>query len=175
MPVKDRDLEQTDPKRLAEVIDLGTQARRLWEPEELEAILRHQLAADVESELGRLDPRAGPTLSVLCASAGPPIRTFADLLHHAHPPVKLLERTKQFARRIKSHPDSPLPGRIATVLYVTSILVARTQCAARISKMDNETLRVGVAWAIQQPWVDEATRSLLRKRLSALGARGRGE
>ncbi|MGB2820166.1 MAG: hypothetical protein WBF17_04240 [Phycisphaerae bacterium] len=166
-----RDLEATDPKRLAEVMDLGSQESVLWEPEELDAILRHQLAARVEAELSILDEGLAPKLAATCAKCVPPIATFNDLFHHPNPPVALLELTKQFARACKDHPDHPLPSKIGAVLYLASIVVARLRCAALITKMDDRTLCGSLTWAIGQEWLDDSLRGLLRDGLRAVSAR----
>ena len=170
--MKDRDLEKTDPKLLAEVMGIGTEESDLWAPEDLGAILRHQLAAALADELAPLDAHVGEKLEAHRSAGGPALATFGDLLHHPRPPVALLELTKEFARWSKSHPLTPLPGRVATILYVTSIVVARTRRAARISKMDDQALRVGVLWALEQSWLDEPLRRLLTEGLAALEAGG---
>ena len=162
------DLEATNPKRLAKVMELGSEKSALWEPEELGAILRHQLGARVDADLGILDEGLAPKLARICSSASPAIATFGDLFHHPCPPVRLLELTKLFARASRHHPDHPLPGKIGIILYLTSIVVARTRCGARITKMDDRTLRSKLAKAIGENWLDESTRELLSRGVSTI-------
>jgi len=168
--MKDRDLTKTDPRLLADVMGLATKEGDLWAPADLGAILRHQLAAPLADELGPLDERVGDKLDAHRAAGGGALDTFGDLLRHPRPPVEMLKLTKRFARRSKGHPAAPLPGRVATILYVASIVAARTRRSARISRMDDQALRVGILWALEQPWLDESIRRLLTDGLGAVEA-----
>src|SRR5437588_561538 len=51
-------LEEADPARLSELISVDSCGSRAWEPDELGAVLRHQLSAVVQFDLGDLDPGA---------------------------------------------------------------------------------------------------------------------
>ena len=97
------------------------------------------------------------------ATETPPINSFNDLLHHPRPPIELLELTKAFAKACRSHPDSPLPDEVATVLYLGSIVAAMTRCDRPISKLGSDGLRHGLDWALNQPWLDQPTRNLLEE------------
>lgn len=135
----------------------------LWEPQELAAILQHQLSAPLEFDLSVLGADSVSILAKGQPQGGPPIRTFRDLLLHARPPIELLELTRQFAKGCRTRPDGPLPDEIATLLYVLSIAVALTRCGRRITKLDDEALQHSFAWALAQPWVDAPSRQLIQE------------
>lgn len=150
-----------DPtKSLASLLDLSDAAGDLWMPDELGAILEHQLDAPLAADLGRFEPGLDARLAALRPD-GPPIRTFRDLFSHPRPPVELLDATKRFAKHCRNHARNVLPVEVASVLYLLSIVVAMRRCGQRISGLDAESLRYGVDWARKQPWLNAATRSLL--------------
>jgi len=146
---------------LARMMALGKEGQGLWQAGELGAILRHQLVAAVQLDLGRLDRLSAEGLEALCSQAAPPIESFRDLLHHPCPPIGLLDMTKDFARACHSGAESLLPNEVATVLYLSSIVVALAKCQRRISKLDRQGLKHILDWALDQAWLDEATRGLL--------------
>ena len=55
-----------------------------------------------------------------------------------------------------------LPDDFAPLLYILSIVVAMTKCGCRITGLDDQALRHSLQWALDQSWVDEPTRGLLR-------------
>jgi len=167
------DVENTRVESLAEIMDLGA-GDELWKPEELAAILRHQLSAPVEFDLSFLDIGPARTLDTLHSLQGPPIASFRDLLHHPCPPIELLELTKEFSKVYGNRPEAPLPEQIAALLYVLSIVVALTRCRRRITKLDDQGLRRRLEWALAQFWVDDPTRELLREGYQAIQVKGAG-
>ena len=142
----------------------------LWGPNDLAAVLRHQLNAPLAFDLGALEQGAGQRVAALAQVEGPPLHTFRDLFGHPHPPVELLELTKRFAKWSARRPEAPLPKEIASVLGTLSIVVALTRCASRITELDDRELRGRVEWALAQAWLDEPTRDLLREGLPSLAA-----
>ena len=162
------DVRKCESRGLARLIDLSAARSQVWKPEELGAVLGHQLSAPVEFDLGGLDQGMPRKLGTLASAEGLLLKSFDDLLHHPNPPVELLELTKEFAKSHKNHPDSPLPWEVATLLYFGSIVVAMMRCNTRITELDDGALRSGVAWAIEQPWVDQRTRSLFEEGLGFL-------
>ncbi len=158
-----------EAKRLADMLDAEQQPQRLWRPEELGAVLRHQLSSVIQFDLGGLDPDCAGRLRALSDTEGLLVRSFLTLFQHPCPPVDLLESTKQFAKACKNHPDSLLPGEVAEVLYLLSIVVAMVRCGRRISALDDGALRQSVTWALKQNWIDPDTRSILEQGLNALG------
>lgn len=161
--MQDRE-ENDDARFLAEMMALGggTQGN-LWKPEELTAILRHQLDAPLAFDLGSLQPGMAERVGSLSRDQEPPIHTFRELFHHPRPPVELLRLAKDFAKGLAGRSEAPVPDPIADVLYTLSIVVAITRCACHISELRNEELRRRIDWAAQQPWVDEPTRDVLRQ------------
>jgi hypothetical protein len=163
------DLHQTEPRLLAQMLAVDGQERRCWLRGELGAVLRHQLAAPVEFDLSRLDPRAARRLHQAMRTSVPRIRSFADLFRHPRPPLTLLELTKQFAKASRNHPEGPLPEEIASVLYYASIVAARLRWGRRITDLDDTALAQALRWGLHQAWVDDKTRTLFRKGWQALG------
>ena len=170
--MNDQDVHDSDPQSLTQMMNLDAGDEKLWAPEELGAILEHQLAAPLECDLSGLDSHLALRLRELNSTGDPALRTFGDLLHHPSPPLRFLELIKEFAKSCRNHPRSPLPDEVATVLYFSGIVVAMTRCAKRITKMDDRSLQYSLNWALKQSWLDEATRGILREGLDALGAAG---
>jgi hypothetical protein len=154
---------------LAQLLALDAPEAPGWLPGELGAVLRHQLTAPVEFDLGRLDPSAARRLQRALRAAVPTIRTFADLFRHPKPPLPLLELTKQFAKASRNHPESPLPEEVASVLYYASIVAARLRWGRRITDLDDDALAQALQWGLQQEWMDDETRTLFRQGRQALG------
>ena len=66
-------------------------------------------------------------------------------------------------------PDGAFPPEVGTLLYYAAIVAARLRHGRRITGMTDEDLRNGIEWAMQLPWLDEATRDLFREGLSRVG------
>lgn len=141
-----------------------------WHPDELGAILEHQLDAPLESELAAAGKPEVVESQPEQEQSGPPIRTFRELFQHPRPPVELLEATKSFAKRRRNQPDSPLPDEITTLLYFLAIVLARTRRGVQISGLDGQALLNGLDWASQQPWLDPTVRELLSEGIASLDA-----
>src|SRR5437879_6993673 len=105
-------LLKAEPKRLATLLAIDQIPARLWRPDELTAIFKHQLAAPVQLDLA--EGTAGNATAL--PSGFPEIRTFDELFHHPKPPIELLRSVKEFAKANRDHPASALPNEIATVL-----------------------------------------------------------
>jgi len=157
------DLSNSDSDKLAKLLAIDKSTQCVWRPEELGAILKHQMAAPVVFETAGLDLKLAAKIETLAASCGLLIKSFSDLLHHPSPPVELLRLTKDFAKAHLSHPDSPLPREIAQVLYFGSIVVAMMRTGKRISGLPDAAVRDGLEWAVSQSWMDEDTRGLLEE------------
>jgi hypothetical protein len=144
----------------------GTDAARLWRPEELAAIFRHQMGAPVLVDLGGFDPGTAVKLTVLSEAQGLLLKSFSDLFRHPAPPLELLEVTKEFAKANMDHPESSLPREIAAALYYASIASALVRLDARISQLKDADLRRGLTWAAEQPWISEEARELFHQALA---------
>jgi hypothetical protein len=165
------DTEGTDPARLAELLQVSDGDQELWRPEDLAAILRHQLSIPIEFDLGSLPRVTAGRLRLAAHSKGLLLKSFADLLSHGNPPLELLRLTKQFAKANRNQPESPLPTEVATVLYYASIAAALVHRQKRITKLSNDDLRDGFDWALQQTWVDDTLRPLFENGLKRLAKR----
>jgi hypothetical protein len=162
----------SDPRSIARLLDPGADEERIWDADELAAILRHQLAAPIQVDLNSLEAGAAPRLRMLTEAHGLLLKSFGDLLRHPHPPLELLKLTKNFAKALRLSRRGTLPREIATVLYFASIVVALRRCRRRISRLDDAALRRGVELCLRQPWLDDSTRELFQEGLQALRDNG---
>jgi hypothetical protein len=165
-----KDIHNTDARLLARLIDTEGSAHRLWSPEELGAIFRHEISAPVEYSLEGVDSAVRGGLARLCASHGLLIRSIADLLNHPNPPVELLALTKDYAKASREHPEGVLPPEVATVLYFACIAAALVRCGRHITELADESVRHGMEWGASIPWLDDGTRALFMEALRFLKA-----
>jgi hypothetical protein len=150
------------PKSLAALMEASGERSRLWRPDELGAIFRHQMSAPVVVDLGGYDPGTASRLRTLGDAQSLLLKSFSDLFHHPTPPLELLELTKNFAKANMDHPESSLPSEVAAALYYTSIAAALVRLGARITRLPDTDLRRGLLWTRDQPWLDEKTKALLQ-------------
>ena len=165
----ERELIDGEPRHLAHLMGLDGAADDLWTPDELGAILRHQLAAPVHYDL--MLGGAEPDEATAQPAEGQTLHggTFGDVLHDDRPSLELLEQIKQFAKQHHSRPNGSLPAPVARVVYYASIVAAIMRCSRRITRLDDGSLRQGLEWAVAEPWVDQQTRSLLQSGLEFIG------
>jgi hypothetical protein len=152
---------------LARMMDLDSQRGSLWSPAELQAIFEHQLDAPLADDLAKADAAAATRLRDGPPVEGRAIRTFRDLFAHPRPPLELLDLTKRFAKQCRKDRDGPLPEEIATALYFLAIVKAMT-AGRRISELDDQALRFGITWALEQPWLDAASAAIFRAGLAMM-------
>jgi len=165
------------PKSLAALMEGSAEQARLWRPEELGAIFRHQMAAPVLVDLGGYDAGAAVRLKKLSDAQSLLLKSFSDLFLHPAPPAELLELTKSFAKANMDNAESALPNEVAAALYYTSIAAALVRLDRRISKLGDADLRRGLLWTREQPWLDDPTRELLlqaAEKISPPGGKGAG-
>jgi hypothetical protein len=149
------------PKSLAALMEGSAEQARLWRPEELGAIFRHQMSAPILVDLGGYDTAAATRLKKLSEAQSLLLKSFSDLFHHPAPPLELLELTKNFAKANMDHPASSLPNEVATTLYYASIAAALVRLDTRISRLKDADLHRGLLWTSEQPWLNEPTKQLL--------------
>lgn len=154
-------IDKARPDRLASVFAMEADGPRVWRPEELGAVFRHQMAAPVSVDLGCLDPGVSGKLKTLTDASGLLLKSFRDLFQHPAPPVELLRLVKEFAKFNRDQPESLLPPEVASVLYYLSIAAALARWGERISALSDEELQRGFGWAMSQNWMDEPARELL--------------
>jgi hypothetical protein len=164
------DLSDTRTDHLAELLKTSGQGGPGWCPEDLAAILRHQLSVPITCDLKHLSPDRTQELCNLASSQGPPLESFADLFLHPHPPVELLESTKAFAKDHRGRPDSPLPSEVATMLYYASIAAGISRCGRRLTRLNDTALREGLIWAGRQAWIDQRMRRLFEDALGRISS-----
>ena len=155
-------------KELAELMASGWENARLWRPEELAAIFRHQMSAPMLVDLGSFDAATAARLKALSDAHNLLLKSFTDLFHHAAPPLELLQLVKNFAKANIDQPDSGLPGEVASALYYSSIASALVHLNTRISQLPDSDLRRGFRWLEDQAWLDEKTKALLAEAMKKL-------
>jgi hypothetical protein len=163
-------LGKTPPKSLAALLTAGAEHARLWRPEELTAIFRHQMSSPILVDLGGFDPTTASRLKTLSQAQSLLLKSFSELFHHPIPPVELLTLTKDFAKANMDHPESSLPHEVAAALYYASIATALVRLEARISQLKDVDLRRGLLWAKDQAWIDDQTREILLDALKKVPA-----
>lgn len=161
-------------KKLASLLATGEEQARLWRPDELASIYRHQMAAPMVVDLGAFDSRTATKLRTVSEAQGLVLKSFSDLFHHPAPVVELLEMVKDFAKANLDQPDSALPDEIAAALYYTSIAAALVRLDTRISKLADADLQTGLRRTLKQAWLDEKTKELLAQALEKISGGGKG-
>src|ERR1041384_4606177 len=129
---------KTDSGNLEALFDLKSDTTGLWRKEELAAIWRHQLAAPLDFDLRSGDEESQTQFDTAYRVAHHPPKTFGELFEHPHPPVDLLKLTKQFGKRHHEAEHSPLPKKLALLIYYVSIVVALVRSRNRITSLSDE-------------------------------------
>ena len=160
--------------QLASLMASGGERARLWRPEELAAIYRHQMSAPMAVDLGAFDARTARRIRSLSDAQGLLLKSFGDLFHHPAPLIELLELVKEFAKANVDHPESGLPGEIAAALYYTSIAAALVRLDTRITQLPDADLQTGLRHTLAQSWLDERTRELLAQALARVAGQPKG-
>jgi len=161
-------VQRAQPGSLADVLDCTENKSPLWRPAELEALLRHQMAAPVQVDLSSLAPALAEQLRGLSDAQALTLRSFADLFQHPQPPVELLRLVKDFAKAAHESSEGPLPPEIARVLYYASIAAALARLKTRITSLSDVQLREGFGWVQTRDWIDPATKELVNQALPCL-------
>lgn len=161
-------------KKLAELLASGEEHARLWHPDELAAIFRHQMSAPMLVDLGAFDTRTASRLRTVAEAQGLLLKSFSDLFHHPAPVVELLELVKDFAKANLDHPDSGVPGEVAAALYYTSIAAALVRLDTRITQLPDADLQRGLSRTLKQTWLDDKTRELLTRALDKISGGQKG-
>ncbi len=170
MANKDVTVEAANPQALGRLLELAADNPHVWQPDELKAILRYQLCAPMEINLGGLSPEFAPKLTTLMKSQGLLLRNLTDLFQHSYPPIEVLRLVKDYAKRCRNHQRSELPQELATILYLASIAVALVRCEERITELEDCVLHNGFTWGLGQPWIDDNTRALFEQARAGLAS-----
>jgi len=163
--------DHLNPSQMAEMLSLDGSSGGAWLPEELGAVLSHQMMVSVDFDSERLI--AAHDQAALASGEANLGRsfTFAELLHHPEPPLDVLRHVKTSAKACMTETNGSLPHEVATVLYFASILVALMRCDQRITHLNDGCLRGGVEWVLAQSWVDPPTRALFEEGMTFMRAR----
>ncbi|GEM_PF-370522 len=159
---------QKEAKSLSLLLDGVDQGEPHWTKEDLHAILRHQLQAPLQVDLGALLPGGAGKLEQLASARGLLLKSFRDLLTHPHPPAELLAMTKEFAKRNLIGPERTLPGDVARVMYFSSIGISIWKTGKNISQLPREKIRTGLAWCLGCGWLEPDIQNLLQEALDHL-------
>ncbi|HZN65345.1 MAG TPA: hypothetical protein VFB66_08580 [Tepidisphaeraceae bacterium] len=156
--------DDVPPESLAELMEFDPDPRTVWRPQELSAVFRALLETPVRLELGKVGAAAVEQDGGADALEQPlrPV-TFADLLHGPAPSLAVLRLVKEFAKSARHDAESHLPTEVASALYCLSIVAGGLRCGRLITSMDDRDLRRNVEWALARPWIDDASRALLRE------------
>jgi hypothetical protein len=160
----ERELSKVEDHVLANLFELKVEPARLWKPDELGAILEHQLGAPLRDSGLLLEAADGAWLPL------GPIVSFADVLRDPAPSLPLLEALVQTTDNWRGELDSPVPEEVATVLYFAAISAARVRLGDRISEHDNRSLAQKLHELTSLSWLDPATRGLMTDAIWALSA-----
>ncbi len=160
-------IQAADTKKLAKLLSPQDSTATLYEGADLAVILRHQLDAPIAEELS-LPICGAEDRSTPMENLDPSLKTFGDLLTHPYPPVDLLKRAKDFAKSCRANPNL-LPLEVATLLYYAAIAAAQVRHHQKITDMDDPALRMGLNWAIAQPWLDGSLRPMFQDAIDLLG------
>lgn len=169
MPAKPTN--KPDPALVASMMDIGESMARVWHPNELGAILRHQMSAPVGFDLSNLSRGSAARVQTLCAAEGLLVRSFADLFDHPHPPIELLRMVKDFAKAVRTARHAVLPPEIASLLYYLSIATALTRCGMRITSLSDKDLAAGLDSLLRLTWLDDCSRRVLAQAQDLLAQR----
>src|SRR5881394_3493412 len=104
------DTTMADPAQLAALLGWDGSDPLHCSEDELAAIWRHQLAASLAVDL-----------AVAASQLPDGTRQFSDLFQQPNPPLDLLMRAKEFAKRCDSDHSRPLPPAIASALYYCAL------------------------------------------------------
>jgi hypothetical protein len=138
-----------------------------WQPTELATMLRHQLATSIAGDLQKLSPDLARQYEEK-APAGGARSTFGELFANPAPSLDALQVVKDFAKRAINEKDGPLPEEIGAALYYASIAAALLRLNNRISGLDDPTLKIGLNWALAQPWMDASLAAMFRELVGKL-------
>ncbi len=146
------DLDHVEADTLAALLSPDLEQVDRYQPDELRAILAERLDKPGGKELARLQSE----------EASEPIETtFRDLLEAQSPRLGPLILLKRFGKASRLGLAPPLPREVSTVLYFASIAAALVRCQQRITGLDDASLRAGLKWGENLPWVEEGLRQLL--------------
>jgi hypothetical protein len=157
----------TDPRVMSTMLDLVDAHRHEWNTAELQEMLRHQLSSPLQLSLGTLSGEVAHQIRQAQPPV-PPLITLAELLVAPQPPLEILRLVKRFAKMCRRDRENPLPSEIVMLLYYVSISAALVRVGEAISNLPPTSLKHGLDWLCEQPWLTDEIRALLRDGLDQL-------
>lgn len=155
------DILNASPGKVAELLGMGGVPARVWRPQEIAAVFKHQMSAPVAVDLDTLPSKLQEQLRFLSDAGGLLLKSFRDLFQHPSPPVELLVLVKDFAKMNLNQSASLLPNEVAAAVYYLSIAAALVRLNRRISALKDDELSTGFRLVLAQDWLDEPSRQLL--------------
>jgi len=134
-----------------------------WSSSDLRAILEHQLATPLASELDRLAEFAQYSreqASSIIDGCG--CYSFGDLLRDDSPSVSALSMLKDYAKGSLVN-EGDLPRDVARVLYVIAILRGRQAGSGDITSLDETSIERETRRCLTFGWLPNDIRALLRR------------
>lgn len=169
-PSAEEAIRKSEPGLLLQLLEIAGAKHRGWGPDEIADMVRHQLAARLEEDLGSSLARLDRFLEGTSCFHGLRSLTFEGLLLHPSPPLEALKLVKEFAKAQRSAAEPLLPPEVSAVLYFGAIAAAGLRHGQRISTLEPERLREGIRWVLGQPWCREPIRKLFEEAAAVIGA-----
>jgi hypothetical protein len=153
---------------LEELVGENQSQMRHLSPEEMTAILQHELDSPVEFSLSGLGSKEAARLTRLASGQGLLLKSLRELFEHSHPPIELLEMTKDFAKAHSHQSGGEIPVEVASVIYFGAIAAAWVRHQKSITNLQTKERRRGFQWALGQTWVDGQLKRLFEDALRQL-------
>jgi hypothetical protein len=163
--MKPRSAHQRSKDILSAIMDVSQPAMIPWSPNDLRAILEHQLATPLAMEIDRLTQCSGcnrEEVSQLIEDSK--CRTFGEFLAIANPSRKMLAVIKDFAKSAMSDSEI-LPRDVARIIYVSVILRGRQIKGRALTTLDADSIEREARRCLSYGWLPESTRDIIRKGL----------
>jgi hypothetical protein len=171
-------LTSSTPEQVSKLFQLDQATPEQWRPEDLRAMVRHQMSAPLEFDLGtvKLSQLEQKTAAEsLTDAARSDIKSFGDLLSTDRPPLELLRLSQKFFKQnVASSSKGSPEQRIAYLFYLLSIVAARTRLKVKTSKLSDMELLNGIQSMVNRTWIDDRVRALLedgRRRIATESSR----
>jgi hypothetical protein len=167
-------LDDTNPRLIIQMLRPDTAPGSTWQPPDLAGVLRHQLVkplADVAATLPAATPADERSRRKPLPPTGQPPQTLRDLFAHPQPPLELLEIVKRHGRKQAQRTSQGWPKDVGSVIYFAAIAAALVRHGRRITKSDDDVLRLGFQRMLSFVWVEPPLRPLFVDALAQLAGK----
>jgi hypothetical protein len=158
-------VSSSTPEQVAKLLQLDQTTPEPWSPEDLPAMVRHQMSAPLEFDLGsvKLSQLEQKTITeLLTGAAGSGVKTFGDLLRSDKPPLELLKLSQKFFKQNVTSTSKGSPEqKVAYLFYLLSIVAARIRLGVKTSKLSDKELLKGIQSIVSRSWINDQVRELL--------------